>query len=169
MTSEIYLISGVVLSYKLLAFDQSTAKTGWAFFDGKNLVEYGVVDKVKIKNTPDRIKSMYLDIISIINQFQPDEVIVEAVQQQASPATSMMLSQLQGMIIGYLYEHNINVDSPLPTQWRHKLGFVQGKGIKREDLKTQSIKYVNETFGIDTASDDIAEAICIGAAMIFEV
>ena len=169
MTSEIYLISGVVLSYKLLAFDQSTAKTGWAFFDGENLVKYGVVDKVKIKNTPDRIRAMYLEIISIIDQCKPDKVIVEAVQQQASPATSMMLSQLQGMIIGYLYEHDINVDSPLPTQWRHRLGFIQGKGVKREDLKTQSIKYVNEKFGIDTASDDMAEAICIGAAMIFEV
>ena len=105
MTLEIYLISGVVLSYKLLAFDQSTAKTGWAFFDGEKLIEYGVINKTKIKNTPDRIRAMYLDVISIISQFHPDKVIVEAVQQQASPATSMMLSQLQGMIIGYLYEH----------------------------------------------------------------
>ena len=169
MTSEIYLISGVVLSYKLLAFDQSTAKTGWAFFDGENLVKYGVVDKVKIKNTPDRIRAMYLGIISIIDQCKPDKVIVEAVQQQASPATSMMLSQLQGMVIGYLYEHNINVDSPLPTQWRKKLGFQQGKGIKRSDLKKQSLIYIKDIYGIDTESDDIADAICIGAAMQCEV
>ena len=121
---------------------------------------------MKIKNTPDRIKVMYLDIISIINRFQPDMVVVEAVQQQASPATSMMLSQLQGMIIGYLYEHNIAVDSPLPTQWRKKLGFQQGQGIKRAELKEQSLTYVKNIYGISTESDDAAEAVCIGAAYI---
>ena len=160
------MISGVVLNYKLLAFDQSTAKTGWAFFVGNELDAYGVIDKTKIKDTPDRIRSMFLDVVSKIAELHPDKVIVEAVQQQASPATSMMLSQLQGMIIGYLYEHSINVESPMPTQWRHKLGFVQGKGIKRDELKAQSIQYVNDTFGINTASDDMAEAICIGAAML---
>lgn len=169
MKYEIYLISGVVLSCKLLAFDQSTAKTGWAFFDGEKLIEYGVINKTKIKNTPDRIRAMYLDVISIISQFHPDKVIVEAVQQQASPATSMMLSQLQGMIIGYLYEHNIVVESPLPSQWRKQLGFHQGQGVKRDDLKTQSLSYVRDTYGIETESDDMAEAICIGSAMKFEV
>lgn len=153
------------MSNKLLAFDQSTAKTGWAFFDGNQLVDYGVINKTTIKDTPERIRSMFLEIISKVKEFEPDKVIVESVQQQASPATSMMLSQLQGMIIGYMYEHKVNVESPMPTQWRHKLGFVQGKGIKREDLKAQSIQYVKETFGIETASDDMAEAICIGAAM----
>ena len=163
---ETYSISGVALSCKLLAFDQSTAKTGWAFFVGNELKKYGVIDRAKIKDAPERIRSMFLDIVSKIEELNPDRVIVEAVQQQASPATSMMLSQLQGMIIGYLYEHNINVESPMPTQWRHKLGFIQGKGIKREELKIQSIHYANNTFGINTESDDIAEAICIGAAMV---
>lgn len=165
MTLEIYLISGVVLSYKLLAFDQSTSKTGWAFFDGEKLAEYGVINKTKIKDTPNRIKEMYLEIIQQIDELHPDKVIIEAVQQQASPATSMMLSQLQGMIIGYLYEHHIAVDSPLPTQWRKRLGFQQGQGIKRDDLKVQSISYVKDTYGIETESDDVADAICIGAAM----
>ena len=160
------LISGVVLSYKLLAFDQSTAKTGWAFFIDNQLDDYGVFNKAKIKDTPERIRSMFLEIITKIEELNPDKVIVEAVQQQASPATSMMLSQLQGMIIGYLYEHGIPVESPMPTQWRHLLGFTQGKGVKREELKEQSIQYVNEIFGIETASDDMAEAICIGAAML---
>ena len=103
---------------KLLAFDQSTAKTGWAFFIDGKLTDYGTINKSTVKDTPDRIRDMFLAIIEKIGDLEPEWVIVEAIQQQASPATSMMLSQLQGMIIGYLYEHEITVDSPLPTQWR---------------------------------------------------
>lgn len=150
---------------KILAFDQSTAKTGWAFFIDDQLINYGVINKSSNKDAPDRIRDMFLSIIEIIQDTEPDWVIVESVQQQASPATSMMLSQLQGMIIGYLYEHEIAVDSPLPTQWRKALGFHQGKGIKRAELKDLAKKFVLDTFNINVCSDDEADAICIGVAM----
>ena len=162
---ETCLISGVNLSYKILSFDQSTSKTGWAFFDGQELIDYGVINKSKVKDTPERIRSMFLDITQKIQDINPDKVIVEEVQQQASPATSMMLSQLEGMIIGYAYEHNIPVESAKPVCWRKSLGFQQGKNVKRSELKEQAKIYVKNAYGIDTDSDDMADAICIGTSM----
>ena len=162
---ETYLISGAALNCKLLAFDQSTAKTGWAFFDGNQLIDYGLIDKSKMKDAAERMKEMYFEIVAKISQFDPEVVVVENVQQQVSPATTIMLSQLEGMIIGYLYEHDITVLNSNPPTWRSKLGFKQGGSVKRQDLKAQSVKYVLDTYGIDIKSDDITDAICIGTAM----
>ena len=165
------MISGVGLSYKLLAFDQSTAKTGWAFFDGSKLVDYGLINKSKIGDSNERIKSMFFAITEKINELKPDVVIVEGVQREASPAVTMMLARLEGMIIGYLYEHDINMFSVTPTTWRSKIGFKQGGGVKRNELKAMAIKFAHDTFNVDVESDDIADAICIGTAMnvVFEV
>lgn len=107
---------------------------------------------------------MFIDITSIIDRYKPDLLVVEAVQSQASPKTMLMLSQLQGMLIGFAYIKNIPVASYLPTEWRKILEFKQGAGVKRPDLKKQSIDYVCEQFGISGISEDECESICIAVA-----
>lgn len=73
----------------------------------------------------------------------------------------MMLSQLQGMIIGYAYSHNIPISSPLPVEWRHRLSFIQGKGVKRAELKQQAIDYIKNKFPESNYTEDECEALCI--------
>ena len=51
------------------------------------------------------------------------------------------------------------------SAWRAKCGIRTGRGIKRESLKPQDIKFVQNQFGIKV-NDDEADAICIGFAEV---
>ena len=150
---------------KWLGFDQSSNHTGYALFNGKDLIKHGLIDKSKNKDVPNRIKEMFLSIIKIIDDEKPDFVVFEGVQRQANEKTMLMLSQLGGMCIGYAYVQNIDVSCPLPVEWRAKLGFHQGAHVKREELKQQATDFIKRTFGIE-ASEDECEAIALTYAML---
>ena len=72
----------------------------------------------------------------------------------------MMLSQLQGMLIGYAYSNGIQISSPMPVEWRRKLEFKQGPSVKRQELKLQAIDFAKRNLDL-VASEDECEAACI--------
>ena len=45
------------------------------------------------------------------------------------------------------------------------MGFRQGAGIKRPELKKQAIEYVMKKYGLKLC-EDICEAICLGDAFV---
>lgn len=149
----------------ILGLDQASNITGYCLLRDGTPIKYGIIDHSKSKkDTAARIKNMFLDIAAVIDECRPDMLVVEAVQSQASPKTMLMLSQLQGMLIGLAYIKGTPVASYLPTEWRKILGFRQGASVKRPELKQQSIDYVCERFGITDTSEDACEAICLAVA-----
>ena len=60
----------------------------------------------------------------------------------------------------------VNVTLIYPGSWRSKCGVKTGRGVKRETLKEADVRLANETFSLNTSSDDIADAVLIGAAHI---
>ena len=61
--------------------------------------------------------------------------------------------------------HGCEFNTIRPTSWRKQLSFSQGKNIKRDQLKEQSVKYVSDNYGLNVG-DDEADAICIADAVI---
>ena len=145
---------------KLLAFDPSLKLSGRRLFEDNKYSCSGVIDKSKIKDSDRRIGEMGLKICEKIQELKPDCVIIENVQQQAGVATVILLSRLQGFILGWCYAHNIRIEIIGPSQWRSTLSFRQGAGVKRKELKAQSIEYVKSNYGLDVSEDE-AESICI--------
>lgn len=145
---------------KILAFDQSSKLSGWSLFEDNKYSCSGVIDKSKIKDSDRRIGEMGLEICENIQELKPDCVIIENVQQQAGVATVILLSRLQGFILGWCYAHNVRIEIIGPSQWRSTLSFRQGAGVKRKELKAQSIEYVKSNYGLDVSEDE-AESICI--------
>ena len=145
---------------KILAFDQSSKLSGWSLFEDDKYSCSGVIDKSKIKDSDRRIGEMGLEICKKIQELKPDCVIIENVQQQAGVATVILLSRLQGFILGWCYAHNVRIEIIGPSQWRSTLSFRQGAGVKRKELKVQSIEYVKSNYGLDVSEDE-AESICI--------
>lgn len=82
-----------------------------------------------------------------------------------SPKTMRQLSQLQGVIIGFCQMCDIPYEIFYPSAWRKMLGFKQGSGTKRSDLKQQAIDMIYDRYGISVTNDE-ADAICIGIAYI---
>ena len=147
---------------KILAFDQSSTASGYCLLNDGDIVESGMITK-KGKDRDKRVAEMNTSICAKIDEFKPDLVVIENIQDQNSIATVILLARLQGMILGYCYAHSIRVEILGPSQWRAMLKFKQGKGIKREELKEQASNYVATHFDLITEIDQ-AEAICIGVA-----
>ena len=148
-----------------VGFDQSTTKTGYAVFNDMKLIDYGLINLDGDHNTPRRIKTMFLSIRDIIDKYHANFVVAEADFFKQNKKTMLMLSQLQGMIIGYAYANRLDVSSPLPSEWRKSLGFKQGKTEDRASEKQQAIDLIKRTFGIE-ASEDECEAIALTYAML---
>lgn len=148
---------------KILALDQSSNLSGFCLFDN-NIVTSGVIDKHKIKNSDIRIAEMNTAICKKISELKPKLVVIEGIQKQSSLTTVILLARLQGMILGYCYARGIKTEILGPSQWRSKLKFQQGAGVKRDELKQQAVDYIAKEFSIDNIEIDEAEAICIAVA-----
>ena len=145
---------------RILAFDQSSKLSGWSLFEDNKYSCSGVIDKEKISDTDKRIGEMGVAICDKIDELHPDYVIIENIQAQSGVATVILLARLQGFILGWCYVHNIEVKIIGPSQWRSALLFKQGAGVKRKELKSQSINYVKDKYGLDVSEDE-SESICI--------
>lgn len=149
---------------RVVSFDQSTRCSGYAVFEDGKYVTSGVIDMNKSQlETDKRSFEMAKEIWKVIKKYNPQELVIENVQQQSSPSTVIVLARLAGMIIGYAEAHNVHVHILLPSQWRKALGYSQGAKVKRQELKKQSINYVKNNLGLDLSEDE-CEAIAEGIA-----
>ena len=149
---------------KVLSLDQSTRVSGWSLFQDGKYVCSGIIDMNKSKlETDKRSFEMAKEIWKVIKKYNPEELVIENVQQQSNPSTMIILARLAGMIIGYAEAHNVQVHILLPSQWRKILGYSQGAKVKRQELKQQSINHVKEMYRLELSEDE-CEAICINEA-----
>lgn len=149
---------------KVLVFDQSTRCTGWSCFISGQYIESGIIDMSKSKLETDvRSFEMAKAIWKIIKNYKPDHIVLEETQQQSNVKTVIILSRLQGMILGYAAAHGVKTHIVQPSKWRAVLKFVQGPKVKRAELKQQSIDYVKEHLGVELPEDE-AEACAMGFA-----
>lgn len=150
---------------RVLALDQASIITGYAVFSDGDLVGFGKLTADKSTNPSDRFEEMCRQIHLLFLKSKADIIIFEDVSLRTSIKTLITLSRLQGVIMDIAYRYNKDFKIYAPTQWRKVLNFNQGKSVRREALKEQAIDYVSKCYGI-TASDDVAEAICIGLAFL---
>lgn len=148
---------------KILSFDQSSNLSGYCLFDD-DIIDSGIIDKHKIKDSNTRIAEMSVAICNKIDELKPDLVVIENIQNQSSTSTVILLARLQGMILGHCYVHKIRTEILEPSKWRSTLKFKQGAGRKRDVLKQQAIDYIADEFLIDDIEIDEGEAICIAIA-----
>lgn len=157
------------MNYKLMSIDESSVMTGCALFKNGELVDYCVINKKKIKESETRLNEMSRELLNTMKKWKPNSIYIEHPQGGGGNVlTVSLLSEIIGVARAYAVEHNCEFVEVVPSHWRKMLGFKQGGGKKRAELKAMSIEYVKNAYGID-ASDDLADAICIGAAIINDV
>lgn len=124
-----------------------------------------MIDCHKIKDTSVRFVEMAKQIQELINLTRPEILVMEGVVLQHSPASMLLLGQLQGVIMGHCYNHQIPFHIMKPSEWRKLLRFQQGSGMKREQLKQQAKDHVMKKFQIQPSEDE-CDAICIALAFL---
>ena len=99
----------------------------------------------------------------LIEEHKPDVIVFEDVAMQRNSATLILLTRIQGALLGYCFDHAITTVIYKPSVWRKMLHFTQGSKIKRNILKSQAVAFVKKYYGVEV-NDDAADAICIGCA-----
>lgn len=149
---------------QILALDQSTKRTGFAIFKDRQYISSGLIDCDKEEYSPEeRFKHMCFSLKELFTQVSPDFLIMEQVAYQRNAAALIELARLQGVLISICFDVDIPFFIYPPSSWRKDIGFKQGAGIKRKELKLQAIEYVQKKYGIN-ANEDTAESIAMGSA-----
>lgn len=169
---------------RVLGIDQSTSKTGWALFDNGKLEDYGLIELEKLIKKDDRFENKeYLDRIVLLKEIILDMVREKGVDivgfediimtsfggKSSSNQVDVFkkLAKALGVLEVGMIENDIYYITTPAGVWR--TGLKLGK--KREEIKANTIKYVNEKFGLDLKEynpkssindDDVGDAIGIG-------
>lgn len=112
-----------------------------------------------------RFKSMSKAIWKFLDTYKPDILYIEETYSAKNAQTTKILTRLQGVVYSWCMNNDCEFNTILPSKWRKYLNFIQSSGIKREQLKEQSIKYVLEHYNLNV-TDDEADAICIADAVV---
>lgn len=151
---------------KTLALDISTKSTGWAVFDGQELIDYGCISSAST-NLIKRIHIMTDGVQEVLNKHKIDKIIVEEVRPEnglQNIKTHRALLWCQGAIAIMVYDKcKLELEYIYPSEWRSVCGIHTGSGVRRDELKPADIAFVKNKYNI-TVNDDIADAIGIGYA-----
>lgn len=151
--------------YRILAFDQASITSGWSVFDDQELVKYGKWTSDGTSST-DRISKTKYWFASMIQTWNPDEVVLEDIQLQKSGKEEgeqnvqvfKKLAHLQGVLKNYLYEMGYDYKVVPPATWR---ALSQIKGKSRTEKKKSAQMKVKKLYDISITQDE-ADAILIG-------
>lgn len=146
---------------KVLAFDQSSRTSGYAYFEDGKLKEHG---KFTFENDDFGIRLMLIrdKVKELIDKYEPTEVILEDIQLQENVETFKKLAEVFGVIYELLTELNIPNQAVLSTSWKGGLGI---KGKDRTAQKRNAAAWVADTYGVKPTQDE-ADAICIGSYIV---
>lgn len=153
---------------RVLALDAATKDTGWAIFDDKILVDFGVF-RVDGDDSVARIATVRQWLLGVIEAWEPDKIGSEDIQLQSFYNTRTRsqtqnvtlyktLAHLQGVVMVTLYEKKVEHFVVHVSTWRSYCGIT---AKKRDDQKRAAQMKVSEWYGVQV-NNDVAEAICLG-------
>ena len=148
-----------VILIRILAIDQ--AKTaGFALFDDNRLKKYGTIELGKKNKVYEEILFEAREKIRLlINELKADYIVIEDIQQQKQNVkTYKKLAMLMGVLVCLFQEMKLPHMVVPPTRWKSYCGI---KGKKREEQKANTILFVEEKFGLESITEDIADAISL--------
>lgn len=144
--------------YRVIAFDQATEHFGLSIWDDGQLVFSSLYNfSGDTVSRLIKIKKFVQDIV--INNWHPDYIVMEDIQQQhGAVLTYKILAMLLGILEVICVENNISYEIVSPNVWRKYAGTC---GKNRREEKLLSVAIVKEKYNI-IVNDDVAEAILIG-------
>lgn len=146
---------------KILSLDLSTKSSGWCVGEDGVIKSHGCIT-ASSKDVIQRIIKMRSQLSVIIQKNKIDKIVMEQVRPDFNSHTSKVLMWLQAAIAIAAHQINPKIQFQFigPSEWRAALKFKQGRGVKRDNLKSQDIQYVKDKYGINV-NDDQADAMCL--------
>lgn len=147
-----------------MGIDPGTAIVGFGLLDveGGNSYKYiasGTIQTPKTMNAGQRLSMIRRDMVSLLEEYNPDEVAVEAIFFFKNAKTLVPVSQARGVIIESVCTHGLPFYEYTPMQAKMCLtGY--GRADKKQIQETvRVVLNLNEIIKPDDASDALAMAI----------
>ena len=150
----------------LLALDQASAISGWAYFENGNLlVDYGKFEAEG--SVGERLVQIRNFVNEMIDKYHIDYIAFEDIQYQRNAPgdnvhTFKVLAEVYGVIEELAQERNIPYEVVSASSWKSTLEI---KGKRRIEQKHNAQLYVLNAYGVK-ATQDTCDAICIGTHII---
>ena len=158
----------------VMGVDQSTNKIGIGIMNNGKLIHHEEINlKQLIKNDDRFLNKEYIDriclfkevLLSLIKTWNVQAVAFEDPVLPSNRGriekhklqTYGKLKEAIGVYKVSIIEKDMLYETYLPSEWR----IGKKLGLKREDMKKNAIKYVNEKYNLNLESDDVAEGIMI--------
>ena len=145
---------------RVVGIDASTNKTGVSLFIDNEYSGHMLIDLHKLKDSNLPVPKMMQAIKNTLDYHKPDIIVMEECLLKNNIATVKLLSYLAGAIISWAADNEVEFRFQLPSEWRKRVGIIQGPKTPRDKLKQEAIDMVKEKFGIDV-TDDEAESLLI--------
>lgn len=151
---------------RILGIDPGYATLGYGIVDMKgnqfHPVAFGAITTSPEWSMPERLKHIYVQLMSLIQEHQPETSAIEELFFNTNVTTAMHVAQARGVAILACIHGVVAVDEYTPAQVKQALvGY--GKAEKRQiQLMVKTILHLSEIPRPDDAADALAIAICHG-------
>lgn len=152
------------MSMRILGIDPGYAILGWGVIDIQGnhftVCEYGAVTTEAGVEMPQRLKTLYADIVTIIETYQPQSAAIEELFFNTNQKTAVMVAQARGAAIVACANHDISIFEYTPLQVKQGLVGYGRAEKKQVQAMVKTILGLREIPKPDDAADALAIAIC---------
>ncbi len=140
----------------ILGVDPGNYKTGYCVLDIKGKKPHVLASgTLKCRTKPDNLKTIYEGLISLVERYSPEELVLESSFFGKNPQSLIRLGEVRGVILLLSVQNNLKVFEYTPQQVKNA---ITGYGwATKEDVELM----VEKLFNIKTKTNDEADAIAV--------
>jgi crossover junction endodeoxyribonuclease RuvC len=151
---------------RVLGIDCGIATTGWSIIDKPklnskfNVFGYGVITTPAGEHMPTRLKTLYDDLMEVIQEFKPDSMAIENLFFFKNQKTIITVGQARGVSILAGINSGLQVFDYTPLQVKTAVSGYGRAEKKQVQEMVKTILGLREIPKPDDAADALAIAIC---------
>ncbi len=170
------------MTRNFVSIDSSTTSLAFAHFEGDRLMKFGIL-KFSGNGIYDKIKDISSKTESLFESIDTEHIVIESTFFSKNPKVTTDLAMAQGALLGAATIKGVRFIAGVPpATWQRAIGnppltkdekewikeLTPGKSTSwyanagRAFRKERTINFVNKSYTINVADDNIADAIGIG-------
>lgn len=149
---------------RILGIDPGIAIVGYGVIDYERnkykTVAMGAIETPAGTLTEDRIKTIYDDLCTVIDEYQPSEVAIEELFFNTNQKTAIGVAEARGVILLACKNKGLNIAEYTPLQVKQSVvGY--GRAVKKQVMEmTRIMLGLEGKIKLDDTADALALAIC---------
>lgn len=151
---------------KYCALDTSTKISGISYWEDGDLKDHVLFDFSKVSDIEERTRYMGKAILSYLDEKSPELIYIEQPKGRQNVELVRKLSRILGIVMGWTIQHDCYYEEVMPSVWRKWVPEFNQGGKERNELKEESIRVCRELFGFEPKTDDEADCVLLGLAML---